>query len=200
MAAIGVFGISGLSRLNSNIADGYTGNTVPIADLSDLREASLDIRLQLRQMQAVHDQGKTTSSIETIHSDQARINKAWNHYYPDGISSDKEREVAEKIKNALPQFKTATDETVVAFSAGNYDAAEPLIEKVTAPGDVMKDALNQDAVDQSESSQTIYRRRRIDVQDNPLGCNCSSRCGRDCCRWRICIPAACNLEAAQQGC
>jgi methyl-accepting chemotaxis protein len=146
MAAIGVFGISGLSRLNSNIADGYTGSTVPIADLSDLREASLDIRLQLRQMQAVHDQGKTTSSIETIHSDQARINKAWNHYYPDGISSDKEREVAEKIKNALPQFKTATDETVVAFSAGNYDAAEPLIEKVTAPGDVMKDALNQDAV------------------------------------------------------
>ncbi|MGX7004309.1 methyl-accepting chemotaxis protein [Caballeronia sp. KNU42] len=146
MAAIGVFGISGLSRLNSNIADGYTGNTVPIADLSDLREASLDIRLQLRQIQVFRDQGKTASSIEAIRSNQARIDKAWNHYYPDGISSDKERELAEKIKSALPQFKTATDETVAAFSAGNYDAAAPLIEKVVAPGDVMKDTLNQDAV------------------------------------------------------
>ncbi|TAL98705.1 MAG: hypothetical protein EPN73_01945 [Paraburkholderia sp.] len=36
--AIGGYGISGLSRLNSNVADGYSGNTVPIIDLSDLRE------------------------------------------------------------------------------------------------------------------------------------------------------------------
>ena len=90
MAAVGLFGTFGLSRLNSNIADGYSGNTVPIADLSDLREASMDIRLQLRRIQVFHDQGKTKTAIEAIRSDMERVNKAWNHYYPDGISSNKE--------------------------------------------------------------------------------------------------------------
>jgi methyl-accepting chemotaxis protein len=145
MAAIGVFGISGLSRLSSNIADAYSGNTVPIADLSDLREAISDIRLQLRRIQVFHDKEKMTSSIEAIRNDQERVNKAWNHYYQDGIFGDEEHAIAERIKNALSQFKTATDEAIVAFGAGNYDGAEPLVEKGVVSGNVMRDALNQDS-------------------------------------------------------
>jgi len=145
MAGIGLFSLFGLSKLNSNIADSFSGDTVPISDLSDVREVSLDIRLQLRLMQVLHNQGKSASSIEQVHNDLERLNKAWNHYYPDGISSDKEREIADRIKNALPAFKAAVDEAVAAFSAGNYDAATSAIDKVTAPGDAMKEALNLDA-------------------------------------------------------
>ncbi|AXL53747.1 membrane protein [Paraburkholderia caffeinilytica] len=143
--AIGLFGAFGLSRLNSNIADGYSGNTVPIADLSDLREASLDIRLQLRRIQVLHDQKETTTEIETIRSDLERVDKAWNHYYRDGISSDKEREVAEKIKTALTQLKATTDEALVALRAGDYGAAAPLVEKVSVPGLALRDALNENS-------------------------------------------------------
>jgi len=145
MAAIGLFGISGLSRLNANIADGYTGNTVPIADLSDLREASMDIRLQLRRIQVFHDQEQTNAAIEQIHGDMERVNKAWSHYYPDGISSDKERELADRIKNALSQFKASTDEAVTAVGTGNYDGAAQLVEKGATSGVTLTDALNQDS-------------------------------------------------------
>ncbi|RKE39967.1 methyl-accepting chemotaxis sensory transducer [Paraburkholderia sp. BL23I1N1] len=162
MVAIGLFGVFGLSRLNSNIADGYTGNTLPIADLSDLREATLDIRLQLRRIQVYHDPAKTNDSIAVIHSDQEHINKAWNHYYPNGISSDKEREIADRIKNALSQFKTLTDEAVTAFGANNYDGATASVDKGAAVGNALRDALNEDSalnllqarkfVDDSEST------------------------------------------------
>jgi methyl-accepting chemotaxis protein len=145
MAAIGIFGAFGLSKLNSYIADSYSGNTVPISDLADVREASLDIRFQLRRMQVLHDQGKMSSPIEEVHHDEERINKAWNHYYPDGVSSGDERKIADRIKDTLPPFKAATDEAVAAFSAGNYDVAASAIEKLVVPADALKEALNQDA-------------------------------------------------------
>lgn len=144
MAAIGLFSLFGLSKLNSNINDAYSGNTVPIGDLSEVRSVALDIRFQLRRIQVFRDQGKTAAGIKAIRADQDRIDRAWNHYYPDGISSDKEREVAEKIKSVLPEFKSATDEAVAAFSTGNYDAGALLIEKMATFADVAIDALNQD--------------------------------------------------------
>ncbi|RKF48609.1 methyl-accepting chemotaxis protein [Paraburkholderia fungorum] len=145
MGAIGLFGILKLSSLNANVADGYNGNTVPIADLSDVRQASSDIRLQLRRIQVYRDQEKTSEAIEKIRSDEASLNKAWNHYYPSGISSDKEREIADRIKNALQELLATSDQAVLTFSSGNYDAATPLIDKIGTTGDTLAAALNEDA-------------------------------------------------------
>lgn len=156
MAAIGLFGAFGLSRLNSNIAAGYSGNTVPIADLSDLREASMDVRLQLRRIELFHDQAKTTASIEKIRGDMERINKAWNHYYPDGVSSEKEREFADRIRTALSQFKASTEQAITAFGAGNYDSAAQQVEKGAESGVTLTETLNQDsALNLSEARRFI---------------------------------------------
>ncbi|MFL9866100.1 methyl-accepting chemotaxis protein [Paraburkholderia fungorum] len=145
MAAIGLFGILKLSTLNANVADGYNGNTVPISDLSEVRQASADIRLQLRRIQVYRDQGKTSAAIEKIRSDEASLNKAWNHYYPSGVSSDKEREIADRIKNALQETLATVDQAVLAFGSGNYDAATPFIDKTNVVGDTLAAALNEDA-------------------------------------------------------
>jgi hypothetical protein len=145
MAAIGVFGMLGLTRLNANMTDEYRSNTVPIADLSELREASLDIRLQLRRIQVYRDQEKASAGIEKIRSDEERIGKAWNRYYPGGVSSGKEREIAEKIKNDLEEMVATSDEAVVAFGSRNYDAAIPAVDKTGVSGNALRAALNEDA-------------------------------------------------------
>lgn len=145
MAAIGLFGTLKLSSLNANVANGYSGNTVPIADLSEVRQASSDIRLQLRRIQVYRDQGKTSEGIEKVHRDVERINKTWNHYYPNGISSDKEREIAERARSALQETLAASDQAMLAFGSGNYDAAAPLIEKMGMSGDTLAAALSEDA-------------------------------------------------------
>ncbi|MFL9944401.1 methyl-accepting chemotaxis protein [Paraburkholderia agricolaris] len=145
MAAIGLFGTLKLSSLNANVANGYSGNTVPIADLSEVRQASSDIRLQLRRIQVYRDQGKTSEGIEKIHRDVERINKAWNHYYPNGISSDKEREIAERARSALQETLATSDQAMLALGSGSYDAAAPLIEKIGMSGDTLAAALSEDA-------------------------------------------------------
>ena len=145
MAAIGLFGILGLSRVNANVTNGYTGNTVPIADLSELREAVSDIRLQLRRIQVYRDQEKTKLSIDRIHRDEARISQVWNHYYPSGVSDAKELEIAERIKTNLQLMLGTSDQAVAAFTAGNYDAATPLVDATATHGDVLAAALYEDA-------------------------------------------------------
>ncbi|MGX7000312.1 methyl-accepting chemotaxis protein [Caballeronia sp. KNU42] len=145
MTAIGLFGLAGLSRLNSNIADGYSGNTVPIADLSEVRAAQLNVRLLLRRIQVFHDPAKTAEFATAIHRQFEKFNASWNHYYPDGVSSDKEREIADLIRSTLPQFTSLTDEALAAAGAGNFDAASSAIDQIVKVAETMNDALDQDA-------------------------------------------------------
>ncbi|WP_174825359.1 MCP four helix bundle domain-containing protein, partial [Paraburkholderia madseniana] len=144
MVTIGLFGAFGLSKLNSNMNEAYSSNTVAISDLSDIRAALLFIRLQVRRIQIDRNPAKMAEAVEAIHSDQDRLSKAWDHYHQTEISSDKEREIAERINNGLPQFKARTDEIVAAFNAGNYDGATQLIDKIGPVADAVKDAVNQD--------------------------------------------------------
>ncbi|MDN7179156.1 methyl-accepting chemotaxis protein [Caballeronia sp. SEWSISQ10-4 2] len=143
IGVIGLFGTLGLSRLDSNMIDSYSGNTVPIGDLSNVRAAQLKIVLQLRRIQVLRDPGKTAESAEAIRAAFERLYKAWNHYYPDNVSSDQQQQISEQIKNTLPRFATVTSEAIAAASAGNFDSASSAIEKVIPVGTAISAALDQ---------------------------------------------------------
>jgi methyl-accepting chemotaxis protein len=145
MATIGLFGLFGLSRLNSNMSNTYSGNTVPIGLLSDIRSTQLNVRLQLRRMQVYRDPRKTTELVGVIRTGLDHMNRSWNQYYPGRISSGKEREIAESIRNMLPQFVALTTEAADAASANDFDAASSATEKLVATATSMNDALDQDA-------------------------------------------------------
>ncbi|MFB9128515.1 HAMP domain-containing protein [Paraburkholderia dipogonis] len=129
MAAIGMFGAFGISKLNAAVKHSYFGNTLPIIDLNDMRAAQLDIRLQLRRVQVFRDPGKTAASINAVRTDLERMDRAWNHYYPDSVTSDQERVIAEKIKDALPQYRDMTNGISTTVGAGNTDAAGEMIDR-----------------------------------------------------------------------
>ncbi|MFM0101360.1 methyl-accepting chemotaxis protein [Paraburkholderia nemoris] len=145
MASVGIFGAFGLYRMNSNMNESYSRNTIPISDLSDVRAAELTVRVQLRRIQAYRDLSKTGDAVARIRTALELINSSWNRYYPNLISSDKELEIAEQIKSIIPQFAALTNETVVAASAGNFDAASATIEKIVPLSKLLDDALDQDA-------------------------------------------------------
>jgi methyl-accepting chemotaxis protein len=144
MAAIGGFGLYGLSKMNSAMEASYTGSTVPIANLAEARAAQLEIRWQLRRLQVLHDPSQTKAGIELTRAALKRIDDSWNRYYPDGISSDRERQIAEGIKNTLPQFKNTTNDALAALDAGNYDALPALVDKQTEVADALMKGLSDD--------------------------------------------------------
>jgi len=156
IVAIGVFGQFGLSRLNSNVNDSYEGNLLPILDLADMRAAQFEIRLQVRRAQSLHDAAQTKASIDRIHAAQDRLNKGWSDYYPNRVSSDKEREIADSIKNLLPQFKAGVDEQVTALEAGNYDAVSTLVEKYSETTNANSKSLDDDiAENRRQAKQSV---------------------------------------------
>ena len=144
MGAIGVYGIHGISKLNSNLGDSYSGNLVPVAELSAVRIAQIDLRLKLRHSQLVRDPIKVKTFIQSIHTDEARINTAWNHYYKEGIAGEKEREIADRIKGLFPQAKAIGDEAITALDAGDQEAAGAFIDKLDPIAESINDALEQD--------------------------------------------------------
>ncbi|MFL9869886.1 methyl-accepting chemotaxis protein [Paraburkholderia fungorum] len=156
MATIGVFGVAGIARLNSAVRESYVGNTLPIIDLNEIRAAQLDIRLQLRRVEVFRDAGRTAVSVNTVRTDLEHLDKAWSHYYPDSVTSDQERVIAEKIKSALPQFRDMTNEIITTVGSGNTDAAAEMIDKHAAFSNALTESISQDiVVNQTQAKQSM---------------------------------------------
>ncbi|RKR31363.1 MULTISPECIES: methyl-accepting chemotaxis protein [Paraburkholderia] len=155
MATIGMFGVFGIARLNAAVKDSYVGNTLPIMDLNEIRAAQLDIRLQLRRIQVFHDPARTAASISKMRSDLESIDRTWSHYYPDSVTSDEERVIAEKIKSALPEFRDMTNGIFSTIGSGNYEAAGEMIDRQAAFSSALTDSVSQDiAVNQNQAKQS----------------------------------------------
>ena len=166
LLATGAFGVTGLIRLNSNMNEAYTGNTLPIVQLAELRAVQLDARLQLRRAQLVKDDpAKAAAFIEALRKDMDQINSSWKKYYPDGITSEEERRIASKFNEGLPQFNAAMNDTASALQAGQADKAVQIIDRQAAASTEMGDLLAQDiavnvaqAKDFAADSETTYHR------------------------------------------
>ncbi len=166
LLATGVFGVMGLIRLNSNMADAYTGNTLPIVQLGELRAAQLDARLQLRRAQLVKDDpAQVRTFVEALRKDMDQINSSWKQYFPASITSEEERRIANKFNGALPQFNASMNDTVSALQAGQADKAVQIIDRQAAASTEMGDLLEQDiainvaqAKDFAADSDATYHR------------------------------------------
>jgi methyl-accepting chemotaxis protein len=146
MSAIGVFGLYGLHRLNSNLNDAFSGHVVPVNDLSEVRAAQSDLTLQITRIEMFVDPTVTRGAIESIRADQTRIAQAWNRYYGKGISNNiEERNLAIQIRDLLPRFTQVTNDAIDALNTGNDDVAIPIIKRLIPIGTRFTDLLGQDA-------------------------------------------------------
>ncbi|RQP29547.1 methyl-accepting chemotaxis protein [Burkholderia ubonensis] len=141
MAAIGVFGINGLARLNSNVANAYAGNTVPISELSEIRAAEFGILLKLRQMQLDRDPARTRAGIATVRAEQARLDATWTRYFPDAVTSDGERRIAERMRDLLPGFRAGTDDALAMLESGS-DAPGAALDRLAPTADALRRAID----------------------------------------------------------
>ena len=78
MMANGLSGINGLARLNSNMRDSYTGAVLPVAQLSDARASSLNIRARLRRIEVTRSPEDVAQSSPDIQGDLATIESQWS--------------------------------------------------------------------------------------------------------------------------
>ncbi|MGF6300050.1 hypothetical protein OKW43_004359 [Paraburkholderia sp. WC7.3g] len=82
MASIGLMGLRGLARLSADMGSMYSVSTVPIEDLAAVQAAALKVRLQMRYIQALHDEDKAAELVASIGEEQHKLDRAWHDYYP----------------------------------------------------------------------------------------------------------------------
>jgi methyl-accepting chemotaxis protein-1 (serine sensor receptor) len=144
MAAIGALGLRGLARLSADMRTMYSASTVPIEDLAAMQAAALKIRLQMRYIQALHDQDKAADMVALIGSEQKKLDAAWHDYYPAKISTADERRLADGINASLGIFHSQTNDIVSMLGTGNLDVAAFTIDEVTETGNALSDAIGRD--------------------------------------------------------
>ena len=164
MAAVGLFGVFGIARLNSAVKASYFENTVPIIELDNMRVAQLNTRLQLRRIQVFRDPEKTRAAVNIVRADLEKLQKAWSAYYPGSVSRTEERAVAEKINSELPRYIAMTNEIVSIVGSGNSDAIASEVDRHAALSNGLMEAiaddvaLNQkDAKRSTEDSEAMFR-------------------------------------------
>ncbi|HDR9798376.1 TPA: MCP four helix bundle domain-containing protein [Burkholderia cenocepacia] len=154
MVAIGVFGLFGLSRLNSNVHDAYTGNTLPISELSEIRAATFETQLRLRGAASERDPARLRSGIDETRAEQRRLDTIWNRYYGQSITSEKEQRIADRIRDVLPRFRAGVDAALAAVDGRDRDAATAAIDRLAPAAGALKQALDDDIalnIDQAKS-------------------------------------------------
>ncbi|CAD6558644.1 Methyl-accepting chemotaxis protein III [Paraburkholderia hiiakae] len=141
MLTLGLFSLYGMSALSGNMSSSYAGNTVPIGQLANVRANMLDTRRVLWMILATQD----TQQIERVRDAQTNGAKLWSLYYPSGVSSGGERELAGRIDAQISRFNTAVNEELVIAGKGDYQQAMVFQKTVVAPlGDRMIELLSED--------------------------------------------------------
>jgi diguanylate cyclase (GGDEF)-like protein/PAS domain S-box-containing protein len=123
LIALASCGLAGLSRLDAYTDTLYRGNMLPIAQLNELRAASLDARREFWRANQFRDPMRTAASLKVVQADEVRIENAWRTYFPSGVSSPPEALLAGKIANSLPTFRAILRKAVALLERGDYEAA-----------------------------------------------------------------------------
>lgn len=159
LVVIGVFSLSGLSKLNGLVEDSYSGNTVPIIQLSQVRASMMDIRLQFRRMQVFHDDPqKVKESADAVRADLDQISTKWKAYYPASVTSNDERVVADKINASIGDFVSlsSTIATDVAADPQKVTADAAQIDQHAAAGRSLSELVSQDiAVNDAQAKASV---------------------------------------------
>jgi methyl-accepting chemotaxis protein len=167
MAAIGLFGLFGLSKLNTNMRMVYSGNTVSVVQIAEVRAAQLDNRVKLRRLQASRSAEDVAAVIPLVRANVEHIDKVWAAYYPAGISSAEERRIADKINAEMLMLKPSNSAAIEAFVAGNFEAASNAIASSADAVSALNDDLSAAAANNAaqakraaDDGDTTYRTMR----------------------------------------
>jgi methyl-accepting chemotaxis protein len=145
LIANGGFGVFGLSQLSSNIRVPYSDNTVPISQLGNVRFHQASLRFLILQAQHENDPAKVARLASDIRSAQAALDKDCAAYYPDGVSNEQERELADQIHQSLVGIASLVAATLSSLDDNNFEQTTVLADALLSEMAASVSMLTQDA-------------------------------------------------------
>lgn len=123
LIAVGVFGLYHLSKMNDAITRTFEGNVLTLADLGKVNEALLSTRVKITAEQRDRNPASAVTTQQEVAENDAIIDAAWNDYFPQRVSDDVERGIAEEFITSLAVLRAGVDEVNAAMVGNDFDAA-----------------------------------------------------------------------------
>ena len=116
-------GLFVMKRFDTYVNAIYLRNTLPVGQLGELRASCLEARRRLWRALALRRHADDHGIAASVDEDLARMDRAWDAYSPENISSDRERNAASALRAELPAFRYAAQATASMIGAGRHDDA-----------------------------------------------------------------------------
>ncbi|NUU38424.1 diguanylate cyclase domain-containing protein [Pseudomonas sp. C2B4] len=121
VSALILGGLLTVRRLDSYIRIMYYGNSAPIGHLANIRAAQADVRRLQWRIFATRDTAKAAEYAREINANLSGIAREWQLYYPEGVSSAAEKQIAEQLRLDLPQASMIIWESLRRLKTDGYD-------------------------------------------------------------------------------
>ncbi len=115
-------GLLAVSKLDGYIQVMYFGNSAPIGHLANIRAAEINIRRLHWRIFALRNPVSTDEYSREIRHYLDVIAREWRLYYPEGVSSAREKRLAAELADAVPQAITIAREFLRRLETGNYES------------------------------------------------------------------------------
>lgn len=151
---MGCYGCITMSKLSGLVNSEYEGTVVPIEDLSGVRSAENNIKLQIRNIQLSKNRDEIDRAKRAIRDDVERATKLWRDYYPTRVTDPEERTMANAVDATLPQAHELSDRVVAALEGGDEKQASDTMKSFTEMSSQMISLLNKDIQINDDEART----------------------------------------------
>ncbi|EHA14846.1 MULTISPECIES: methyl-accepting chemotaxis protein [Halomonadaceae] len=126
LIVVGIIGLSSLSKTNDALNRTYEGNVITLTNLSKVNQALLGNRVKVTAEQRDRNPASAITTQQEVAENDAIIDAAWDDYFPERVSDDRERAIAESFVVSLASLRAGIDEINAAMIGNDYDAAREI--------------------------------------------------------------------------
>jgi len=126
LIVVGIIGLSSLSKTNDALNRTYEGNVLTLGSLIKVNQALLGNRVKVTAEQRDRNPASAITTQQEVAENDAIIDAAWSDYFPERVSDDQERAIAEEFIVSLASLRAGIDEINAAMIGNDYDAAREI--------------------------------------------------------------------------
>ncbi|WP_339881949.1 methyl-accepting chemotaxis protein [Vreelandella maris] len=126
LIVVGIIGLYSLSKTNDALNRTYEGNLLTLGDLIKVNQALLGNRVKITAEQRDRTPASAITTKQEVAENDAIIDAAWSDYFPERVSGDQERAIAESFIVSLASLRAGIDDINAAMIGNDYDAAREI--------------------------------------------------------------------------
>lgn len=123
LIVVGTIALYSLSKTNDALNRTYEGNVLTLGNLTQINQALVGNRVKITAEQRDRNPASAITTKQEIAENDAIIDAAWNDYYPERVSDDREREIAGEFIASLASLRAGIDEINAVMIDNDFEAA-----------------------------------------------------------------------------